>query len=42
MPDNKQARTDDMAPATKKSHKVITTVVLLAVFIGAMWLIAFV
>lgn len=34
MPDNIQARIDNMPPAKKNKHKLLTSLILLAVFAG--------
>ena len=41
MPNNIQARTDDMAPTRKNSHKVLTSIILFVVFAVIVGLIAF-
>ena len=41
MPNNIQARTDDMAPAKKNSHKVLTSIILFVVFAVIVGPIAF-
>jgi len=39
MPDNSQGRIDNMPPAKKNSHKLITTIVLLGLIVGIILLI---
>ena len=41
MPDNEQARTDDMPNTPKPHHKRLSTIVILAVFIGVIAVVVF-
>ncbi len=41
MPDNEQARTDEMAETPKPPHKRLSTFVILAIFAGVIAVIVF-
>lgn len=41
MPDNRQARTDDMPPNKGNKHKGLTNIILLVIILGVLGFIIF-